>query len=108
MNAPKNIEPLKRHCENHEKCMQMIQAVLDGSATEEEMNNFKANMNDCMPCIEGFELQKSIKDALQQKIEKKCCPESTLYKIREKLGIASIVLIFAALQVTLFKVILES
>jgi hypothetical protein len=108
MNATKNIEPLKRHCENHEKCMQMIQAVLDGSATEEEVNDFKANINDCMPCIEGYELQKSIKEALQQKIEKKCCPENTLSKIREKLGIASVLLVFAALQVTVFKVILES
>lgn len=108
MNAPKNIEPLKRHCENHEKCMQMIQAVLDGSASEEEMKAFKANMNECMPCIEGYELQKSIKDALRLKIEKKCCPESTLSKIREKLGIASALLVFAALQLTLFKVILES
>lgn len=108
MNAPKNIEPLKRHCENHEKCMQMIQAVLDGSATEAEMQAFKANMNECMPCIEGYELQKSIKDALRSKLEKKCCPESTLSKIREKLGIASALLIFAAVQVTLFKVILES
>lgn len=108
MNAPKNIEPLKRHCENHEKCMQMIQAVLDGSATDEEMKAFKANMNECLPCIEGYDLQKSIKEALQQKLEKKCCPESTLSKIREKIGIASALLFFAALQITIFKVILES
>lgn len=108
MNAPKNIEPLKRHCENHEKCMQMIQAVLDGSATEEEMTAFKANMNECMPCIEGYELQKTIKDALQQKIEKKCCPERTLSNIKQKLGIVSALLLFAAVQVTLLKVILES
>lgn len=108
MNAPKNIEPLKKHCENHEKCMQMIQAVLDGSATQEELVSFKANMGECMPCIEGYDLQKSIKDALQQKIEKKCCPESTVNKIRERLGIASALLVFVALQVTLFKVILQS
>ena len=108
MNVPKTIEPLKRHCENHEKCMEMIQAVLDGSASEDEMAAFKENMNECLPCIEGYDLQKSIKEALQQKIEKKCCPESTLSKIKEKLGIASALLFFAAVQITLFKVILES
>jgi hypothetical protein len=108
MNAPKTIELQKQHCENHEKCMEMIQAVLDGSATEDEMKAFKANMSECLPCIEGHDLQKSIKEALQQKLEKKCCPESTVNKIREKLGIASVLLIFAALQVTVFKVILES
>lgn len=105
MNAPKNIEPLKKHCENHEKCMQMIQAVLDGSATEAEMNAFRANMNECLPCIEGYELQKTIKDALQKKVEKKCCPEKTLSNIKEKLGIMSMLVFFAAVQVTLFKLI---
>ncbi|MDP5120597.1 MAG: hypothetical protein NWQ46_03295 [Spirosomaceae bacterium] len=108
MNVPKNTEPLKKHCENHEKCMQMIQAVLDGSATEQEIISFKANMGVCLPCIEGHDLQKSIKEALQQKIEKKCCPESTLSNIRQKLGIASALLVFAAVQITIFKVLLES
>ena len=49
---------MKEQCENHEKCMKMIQAVLDGSATEDEVDHFKSNMESCLPCIEGYELEK--------------------------------------------------
>lgn len=108
MNAPTNVKPIKQHCENHEKCMEMIQAVLDGSATAEEINTFNKNIKECMPCIEGHNLEKSIKDALKIKLEKKCCPESTLSKIREKLGMATVMVVFAAFQVTVFRFLFEN
>ncbi|MCU0325696.1 MAG: hypothetical protein MUF45_10650 [Spirosomaceae bacterium] len=72
---------MKHQCENHAKCMQMIQAVLDGSATPEEVEHFKTHMHDCMPCIDGYQLEKSIKEAMQAKVEKKCCPQATLMTI---------------------------
>lgn len=108
MNATKNITPIKQHCENHDKCMQMIQAVLDGSATEEERNAFRTNMDACMPCIEGYELQKSIKDALSNKLERKCCPENTVSLIKQKLGIGAALLLFAVIQIKIFHLIVAS
>lgn len=101
MSEAKKENELKHHCENHEKCMQMIQAVLDGSATEEEMLHFKSNMDQCMPCIENFSLEKSIKESLQQKIEKKCCPEATIARIKTSLGFASILLAFSLVEIKL-------
>jgi hypothetical protein len=94
---------VKHNCENHERCMEMIQAVLDGSATKDEMNHFRNEMNTCLPCIEGHELQKSIKDALSVKLEKKCCPQSLVSKIRENVGIASVIVAFAILQIKLIQ-----
>jgi len=92
---------VKHNCENHERCMEMIQAVLDGSATKEEMDHFRNEMTSCLPCIEGHELQKSLKDALSVKLEKKCCPQSLVSKIKEHVGIASVVLAFALLEIKL-------
>lgn len=96
---------IKHNCENHDRCMEMIQAVLDGSATKEEMEHFKNEMQTCLPCIEGHDLQKSIKEALNIKLEKKCCPHDTVSKIRQKIGIAGLIVGFAILEIQVIHLI---
>jgi anti-sigma factor (TIGR02949 family) len=81
---------MRKNCENHEECMKMIQAVLDGSATDSEIEHFKNNIENCEPCIKGYELEKSIKESLQGKVEKKCCPGNTIDQLRLKLGISAV------------------
>jgi len=100
MSVEKTAE-VKHNCENHERCMEMIQAVLDGSATEEEMAHFKSEMSTCLPCIEGHDLQKSIKEALHDKIEKKCCPEGTIAKIKGKIGVAGLIVGLGLMEASL-------
>jgi hypothetical protein len=78
---------MKEECENREKCMKMIQAVLDGSASQEEIEHFKSNIDVCKPCFDGYQLEKSIKVCLQTKVEKKCCPQNTLDQLKAKIGI---------------------
>lgn len=80
-------EGVKTACENHERCMKMIQAILDGEATEEEMNHFRDNMDVCMPCINEFHLVKCIKESLCNKVERKNCPESLVNTIKLKLNL---------------------
>lgn len=79
----KKIGELKHHCENHQKCMQMIQAVLDGSATPEELKHFEEEADHCLPCIEGIEQQKLFKSLIQNKVDQRTCPESLRAKIME-------------------------
>lgn len=89
-----NLESVKKEkCENHEACLKMIQAVLDGSASETEINHFKENLESCLPCIENYELEKSIKSSLQDKLEKKCCPNSIVNQLKVKIGIASVLIL---------------
>ncbi len=100
MSVEKTAE-VKHNCENHERCMEMIQAVLDGSATADEMAHFKSEMSTCLPCIEGHDLQKSIKEALYDKLEKKCCPQDTISKIKEKIGVAGLVVALGLIEISL-------
>lgn len=93
MSQPQDCGEKKQHCENHENCMKMIQSVIDGSATKEEIEHFKANMDLCQPCIDGYELEKSIKEALNVKLEKKCCPNQTISNIKAKLGLGALLLV---------------
>ncbi len=105
MNETVEADKLKHSCENHQKCMEMIQAVLDGSATADEMEHFKTNMSECMPCIEGYELENSIKEALKMKVEKKCCPQSVVHKIKSNLGIALVLVGMVFIEIKLFHLI---
>ena len=82
-----NKEEVKTSCENHEKCMRMIQAILDGEATEEEKEHFRDNMDVCMPCINEYHLVKCIKESLCNRLERKTCPDSLVNTIKLKLDL---------------------
>lgn len=72
--------------------MEMIQAVLDGSATPEELEHMKSEMEMCLPCIEGYEEYKTLKKMLVGNVEKKKCPEQTISSIKATIGVSLIVL----------------
>jgi anti-sigma factor (TIGR02949 family) len=99
---------LKEECENHEKCMKMIQAVLDGSASPEEIEHFKSNMEVCKPCFDGYELEKSIKNCLQTKVEKKNCPQNTVDQLKAKIGIGLVLLANLIIKIKVIQAIFLS
>lgn len=76
---------MKDHCEHQAECLKRIQSILDGGATEEEKAYFAKNMDICRPCIEMYKLEKCIKEALQGKVEKKCCPDKIAAAIRSSI-----------------------
>ena len=75
----------KENCAHHEECMKMVQLIVDGQATCDQIAAFKVNMDKCLPCEKGYELEKCIKDALKVKIEEKKCPGNIIARIREKI-----------------------
>jgi hypothetical protein len=102
MSECSNKGVMKEKCENHSNCMKLIQAVLDGSASSEEIEHFKTNIEQCIPCIEGYELEKTIKESLNTKVDKKCCPKSTLEAIKSKIGISMGAILVILIEVKLF------
>lgn len=50
-------------------CMEMLQVILDGEATDEQKQYFKQHMDMCLPCFKGYELDMAIK----QLVKSKCC-----------------------------------
>ncbi|RAJ97844.1 anti-sigma factor (TIGR02949 family) [Larkinella arboricola] len=77
--------PMKESCEHQADCLKRIQAILDGGATDEEKEHFKQHIEICKPCIDMYHLEKCIKEALQGKVEKKCCPEKIAAAIRTEI-----------------------
>jgi anti-sigma factor (TIGR02949 family) len=77
----------KTYCEHHAECLKKIQAVLDGEASEAEKAHFRDNMDDCMHCIKMYHLEKCVKEAIQNKVDKRLCPDNLIATIKSKLNL---------------------
>ena len=76
----------KTSCEHQVDCMKMVQLIVDGQASDEQINTFKLNMDKCLPCEKGYELEKCIKETMQLRLEKKCVPANLIDCIKQKIS----------------------
>ena len=67
------------------RCIELLELITDGEASPEEEKQFSKHINDCLPCFETYNLEKSIKDMLRNKLEKKQVPEDLILSIKEKI-----------------------
>ncbi|MEZ0540582.1 hypothetical protein [Fibrella arboris] len=77
---------MKHSCEHQSDCLKFIQSVLDGAASEQDLEKLKRNLESCQPCIKMYHLEKEIKALLQNKMEKRCCPERIIEDIRSRIA----------------------
>ncbi len=81
-----NAKPeMKEHCGHRADCLKMIQLILDGEATEQQLIKLKANLESCKPCIEMYHLEQEVKELLTKRIEKRCCPEQLVATIKSRI-----------------------
>ncbi len=76
---------MKEHCDHRTDCLKMIQLIVDGEATEQQLDKLRANLESCKPCIEMYHLEKEVKELLAKRIEKRCCPEQLVATIKSKI-----------------------
>ncbi|MCD8538591.1 MAG: hypothetical protein LRY55_01665 [Leadbetterella sp.] len=82
----------------HDKCVEkMVQSVLDGSRTIEELKA-RLEASDELPETTD-ELEKVIRDCLKNKVERKCCPEKIVNEVRLKIGIGVLVVLGLAINI---------
>lgn len=79
-------EGKRHHCQHRADCMKMIESVLDGEASTEEFEHIRQNIGKCLPCEHGYALEKSIKDALLLRLERKDVPPTLLESIRTRVS----------------------
>ncbi len=77
---------MKYSCEHQSDCLKFIQSILDGAATEQDLERLKLNLETCQPCIKMYHLEKEMKALLQNRMEKKCCPEVIIEDIRTRIA----------------------
>ena len=77
---------MKESCEHQSDCLKFIQSVLDGAATEQDLEKLKRNLESCQPCIKMYHLEKEMKALLHNRMEKRCCPEQIIDDIRTRIA----------------------
>ncbi len=86
LETQKDIVRKKEKCDHQIDCMKLVQKIVDGQATDQEITQFRNNYDTCSPCEKAFALETCLKEAIQLKIDKKCVPSSILECIKQKIG----------------------
>jgi anti-sigma factor (TIGR02949 family) len=67
MDTP-DMKDRKHDCPNKQECLQLLQSILDGEATEQQKDHFmKQHLEECMPCYQNYHLEVAIRDLLKRK-----------------------------------------
>ena len=66
-------------------CLELLELITDDEASPEEVKHFQKHINECLPCYETYNLEKSIKEMLQTKLEKKQVPDDLIKSIKFKI-----------------------
>jgi anti-sigma factor (TIGR02949 family) len=72
-------------CQESKKCMEILELLLDGEADSEQEVFFRDHIERCMPCYQHYNLEKTIKELLKTKIEKKPVPNDLVDSIKLKI-----------------------
>lgn len=80
----------KKECAERNKCLDILNIVLDGEATDEQKDYLKSHIDLCLPCLNDYKLEKTIKELLQTKCSKVDVPSGLAETIKNKLSEKSI------------------
>jgi len=72
--------------EGFKKCMEVISLILDGEADEETIRFFEEKIKCCQKSMMFYNLEKTIKEILKNKVESKEVPPELLIRIKEKIA----------------------
>jgi anti-sigma factor (TIGR02949 family) len=76
----------EKQCPERNKCLDILNVVLDGEATEEQKIYLNDHIDACLPCLNDYNLEKEIKDLLKTKCGKIDVPEGLAEAIKLKLA----------------------
>lgn len=67
-------------------CMEMLQLILDGEATEDQRQYFKNHMDKCKPCFKSYNLDHAIKELLRERCYNDAVPPGLVESIRMQIS----------------------
>jgi len=69
-----------------EECLQILELIVDGEATAMQEKHFQDHIDQCLPCFETFNLERSIKTLLQTKLGQKPVPSDLIASIKSRIN----------------------
>ncbi len=84
LQVKENVQYAK-DCQNRQECLKAIRLILDEEATEDQLKYFKQHIDYCMPCIENYNLEVTIRQLLCDRLQRKAVPAEVINSIRTKI-----------------------
>ncbi len=75
----------KELCKECQHCLETLELVLDKEASEEDKAYVKLHLETCTHCWDCYEVDKTLREKLKEKISKKC-PNELLKCIKDKIS----------------------
>lgn len=76
----------QKACKDHAKCMEMLQLILDGEASDSDKDYYYSHMEKCMPCYRAYNLESAIRRILKTNLDKKVVPADLIDCIKSKIN----------------------
>ena len=83
MTKKHKMKNMESPCEDHDRCMNVINLIIDGEANEEEEAFFYSHIKDCFDCAQFYKLEQSIREAIRNYLEIKEAPEELIMEVRK-------------------------
>ncbi len=75
----------KPTCSNCVKVHELLNVIIDDEATKDEEEFFKEHIDECAPCLEKYNVERSLIEKIKSKLSHKCCPESVVNSIKSQI-----------------------
>lgn len=77
------MKNVKRPCADHDRCINVVNLIIDGEANEEEEAFFYSHIRECFHCAQFYKLEQSIRKAIRDYLEIKEAPEELIMEVRK-------------------------
>ena len=72
-------------CSEFDKCLSILNLILDNEANEEQEAFFNAHIEGCIVCFSHYNVEKQIRQLLKTKLNKHAVPTALANEIRLKI-----------------------
>ena len=72
-------------CSDYDKCLRILNLILDNEATAKQEDFFYSHIENCMTCFAHFNVEKQIRQLIKEKIGNKTVPAALADQIRGKI-----------------------
>lgn len=72
-------------CNDFDKCLGILNLILDDEAVKDQEDFFYAHIEKCMVCFSHYNVEKQIRELMKRKLQKKKVPSELASDIRSKI-----------------------
>jgi anti-sigma factor (TIGR02949 family) len=84
MGKKQKIKNVDGPCADHDRCIHVVNLIIDGEANKEEEAFFYSHIRDCLHCAQYYKLEQSIREIIRKKLEVKEAPAELINEVRQK------------------------